>query len=171
MGLFIYRFIVIIICLNISFQVFFRLKTYTAIWTRVFSNTGLSPLWSVWIWVFKSSFIWKLTPQSGQGSSQIQVYDLSEYEFSSLLSSENLHHNLDRGLFKYFPQVNSSIFLWPLQNTWTLLSYTLSILFDEFSGEKFFAIGLQKIEMCRSTLRMLIRRKSFKAHLLTLTFN
>ena len=171
MGLFIYRFISIIICLNMSFQVFFCLKTYTTIWTGVFSNTGLSPLWSVWIWVFKSSFVWKLTPQSGQGSFQIQVYDLSEYEFSSLLSSENLHHNLDRGLFKYFPQVNTSIFLWPLQNTWTLMRYTLSIPFDEFSGEKFLATGIHEIKMCRSTLKMVIRKKNFKAHLLTLTFN
>ena len=123
---------------SMRFQVFFGLKTYTTIWTWVFSYTGLSPLLSVWIWVFKSSFVWRLTPQSGQGSFQILVYlhyDLSEYEFSSLFSSENLHRNLDRGLFKYFPQVNYSIFLLPLQNTWTLLSYTLSILFDEFSGE------------------------------------
>ena len=116
---------------SMRFQVFFGLKTYTTIWTWVFSYTGLSSLSSVWILVFKSSFVWKLTPQSGQGSFQILVYlhyDLSEYEFSSLLSSENLHHNLDRGLFKYFPQVNSSNFLWLLQNTWTLLRYTLSKL-------------------------------------------
>ena len=89
---------------SMRFQVFFGLKTYTTIWTWVFSYTGLSPLLSVWIWVFKSSFVWRLTPQSGQGSFQILVYlhyDLFEYEFSSLLLSENLHHNLDRGLFKY----------------------------------------------------------------------
>jgi len=122
-------------------QVFFGQKTYTTIWTRVFSSTGLSPLWSVWIWVFKSSFVWKLTPQSGQGSFQI---------FSPC---------------KFFH------FLLPLQNTWTLLRFTLNILLDEFSGEKFLAKGLHKIEMWRSTLRMLLRRKNFKAHLLTLTFN
>ena len=156
------------------FQVFFGLKTYTTIWTWVFSYTGLSSLSSVWILVFKSSFVWKLASQSGHGSFQILVYlhyNLSEYEFSSLFSSKNLHHNLDRGLFKYFPQVNTSIFLWPLQNTWTLMRYTLSILFDEFSGENFLATGLHEIKMCRSTLRMVIRKKNFIAHLLTLTFN
>ena len=159
---------------SMRFQVFFGLKTYTTIWTWVFSYTGLSSLSSVWILVFKSSFVWKLTPQSGQGSFQILVYlhyDLFEYEFSSLLLSENLHHNLDRGLFKYFPQVNSSIFLWPLQNIWTLLSYKFSILFDEFIGENFLATGLHEIKMCRSTLRMVIRKKNFKAHMMTLTFN
>ena len=126
---------------SMGLQVFFGQKTYTTIWTRVFSITCLSPLWSVWIWVFKSSFVWKLTPQSVQGSFQI---------FSPC---------------KFFH------FLLPLQNTWTLLSYTLSLLFDEFSRENFSVTGLQKIKICRSTLRMLIRRKYFKAHLLTLSFN
>ena len=85
-GLFKYWFISIMICLNMSFQVFFCLKTYTTIWTGVFSNTGL---WSFWIWVFKSSFVWKLIPQSGKGS--FQIFSPGKFFHFFVASSEYLN--------------------------------------------------------------------------------
>ena len=102
-------------------------------------SIGLSPLWSAWICLFKSCLIWKPKQQCSQsiGLSPLWFVWICVFKSSLVWKHRVQYSQSGQGSFQIFSPGKFLHFLWPLQNTWTLLSWPLSLLLNEFSGEKY----------------------------------